>query len=275
MNDQQRWFLLTVPEAHADEPMPLVVSFHGLMEGAEIHNSQSAYGELGMSEGFITAAPHGSGEPVRWDLEAEGDTHDLDFVDAMLADIGERLCVDRSRVYASGLSYGAMKTSFLLCERSEVFAAAAPVAGITAAAEDCDQQRPVPIVTFHGTDDDILLFNGGVGAIPGMGADEAPVTTEPTDLEGDGYPATVAEWADKYGCDPDHTDTPVGDEVIHRVYDCPEGAEVEFYIVEGGGHSWPGSDFSAELGDVVGHTTFDVDASVVAWEFFQRFSLGD
>jgi hypothetical protein len=92
-------------------------------------------------------------------------------------------------------------------------------------------------------------------------------------LNGPGTPAYVAGWAGRNGCDPTPTDSQISEEVIHRVYDCPAGADVEFYIVLGGGHTWPGSEFSRAIEPVVGHTTFDIHASEVAWAFFERFQL--
>jgi polyhydroxybutyrate depolymerase len=59
--------------------------------------------------------------------------------------------------------------------------------------------------------------------------------------------------------------------VTHRVYDCPDGADVEMYIVAGGGHAWPGSEFSKGVEQIIGPTTFDIDATDLIWEFFQRF----
>lgn len=282
VDGEERWYLLNTPEAHDGEtPLPLVVSFHGLSEGADVHQVMTSYGELGREEGFVTAHPHGSGEPVRWDLRLDdGTTPDLEFVDAMLDDLGERLCLDERRVYASGLSYGAMMTSFLLCQRADRFAAAAPVAGLAPPGDPCDRERAVPLVTFHGTHDEILLFDGSVGDLSGFTDLDPPdpestTTTLEPDLHGEGYPTVVAEWAERNGCDTEPVDEPVGDEVIHRTYDCPAGADVEFYIVQGGGHTWPGSEFSAGIEDIVGHTTFDVIASETAWEFFQRFALPD
>src|SRR5690606_35061476 len=141
----------------------------------------------------------------------------------------------------------------------------------------------VPIVSFHGTADPILLFNGGINitGIPGSGDDdatEAPDAVEPDagheplDLDGAGYPATVANSAERNGCDSDHTDREFTAEVIHRVYACPEGADVEFYIVVDGGHTWPSSEFSRSIDAIVGPTTFDVDATRDAWEFMSRFA---
>ncbi|MEZ5238335.1 MAG: hypothetical protein R2716_05120 [Microthrixaceae bacterium] len=136
----------------------------------------------------------------------------------------------------------------------------------------CTYEAPVPIVTFHGTADPILLFNGGVdtSAIPGMDTGGSTTGANPVpeaDLDGEGYPAAVRAFAERNGCDAEPADTSVTEEVVHRVYECPDGAEVEFYIVLGGGHSWPASEFSASIGDIVGPTTFDIDATRDGWEF--------
>jgi polyhydroxybutyrate depolymerase len=48
---------------------------------------------------------------------------------------------------------------------------------------------------------------------------------------------------------------------------------VEFLIVEGGGHSWPGSRFSRSLEKIVGPTDTTIDADDLIWHFFQRFQL--
>lgn len=56
-------------------------------------------------------------------------------------------------------------------------------------------------------------------------------------------------------------------------YSCPQGADVELYRIEGGGHSWPGSDFSARVESYVGPTTFSIDANEVMWSFFQDHPL--
>ena len=64
-------------------------------------------------------------------------------------------------------------------------------------------------------------------------------------------------------------------EVLRRTFDCPEDVPVEFLIVEGGGHSWPGSEFSQSIEAIVGPTTTEIDANAEAWDFFQRFALPD
>lgn len=275
----ERRFLLSAPAWEAGgEPPPLVVDFHGLAEGADVHAQMTQLGPKGVQEGFVTLFPHGTGAPVAWNVTAdlEGNT-DLVYVAALLDRVEADHCIDTSRVYATGLSNGAMMSSAVACTMADRFAAIAPIAGITLP-DGCEPSRPVPVLTIHGTADPILLFNGGVDtgalndALGGEGA-SGTTTTVAADLDGEGYPATVRGWAELNGCDDAPEDEEVSDEVILRTYDCPDDAPVEFFIVEGGGHSWPSSEFSAAIGQFVGTTTFDIDGSQEAWDFLRQFHL--
>lgn len=268
-----RWYLLTAP-AQAD-PVPLVVDFHGLSEGADIHTLMSEMGELGLEEGFATAFPSGTGQPVGWNVLGAGvDSPELPFVDAVLDDVLATRCIDTSRVYATGLSNGAMVTSMLACTRADRFAAFAPVAGLTTW-DGCEPSRPAPILAFHGTADPILYFNGGIGDLSIVTEGQAPDSIEvpEADLDGEGYPETARQWAARNGCAPDAVDEEVTDEVLDRTWSCPAGAPVELVILVGGGHSWPGSAFSQQIETIVGPTTDDIHASEAMWEFFQRYQL--
>ena len=277
VDGQTREYLLTTPPAHDDKtPLPLVLDFHGLAEGAEVQTHMSNMGALAQKEGFVVAFPQGQGQLVHWDLGAPPKPHpDLDFVSQLLDQLKADLCIDTSRVYASGLSYGAFMTSLVACEFSKKFAAVAPVAGV-AAYPGCATKPPVPMIAFHGTKDPILGFNGGIGSIAGFTPPPpagATTTTQPAQLDGPGYPANVAAWAERNGCDDTPTDTKIARDVVHRVYHCPVGQDVEFYIILGGGHAWPGSKFSQQIASVVGRTTMSIDATKLIWKFFQRFQL--
>jgi polyhydroxybutyrate depolymerase len=274
-DDSGRWYLLTTPESHDGRtPLPLVLDFHGLAEGAEVHTRMSAYGDLAAREGFVVAFPQGSGAVPSWKFHLAEDNPDLAFVDRLLDELGEQLCIDTSRVYAAGLSNGAFMSSALACARAERFAAVAPVAGVLHP-EGCEPTRPVPVLAFHGTADPILLFNGGIGDLGGALSGQTPTTAPgpPPDLDGAGYPEAVRNWAVGNGCAPTPSDTEVSPTVLHRVYDCPDGADVEFYVIRDGGHTWPGSRFNASIERITGPTTMDIDATELSWRFFQRFQL--
>ena len=56
-------------------------------------------------------------------------------------------------------------------------------------------------------------------------------------------------------------------------YPCPAGAEVEFYSIENGGHSWLGSEFSRSIESVIGYTTFAINATDLMWQFFRQHQV--
>lgn len=248
VGESERWYLRTVPSAHdGATPLPLVLSFHGLFEGAQVHTAMSEASTFAEQEGFVVAFPHGRFDPVRWDASDQTDgNEDLRFVDLVVAELGAELCLDESRVYAMGLSYGGFMTSMLTCARSSTFAAVAPVGGAIAPAS-CEQERTVPLLAFHGTEDLILPYSP--------------------------HEAAVATWAVRNGCAPDPVDTVLTEDVTHRVYDCPRRADVELFVLVEGGHVWPGSAFSQQIATVVGYTTTDIHATAEAWAFFQRHRL--
>jgi polyhydroxybutyrate depolymerase len=277
------WYLRHVPPAHdGSTPLPVVVDLHGYSEGAEVHAMVSGLGPYGDEQGFVTLTPHGQGQgPVPfWDTTPGGP--DQVFLEAMLDEVEASLCVDTARIFLTGLSYGAMMTSTLACELSDRFAAAAPVAGVTEV-EDCDAGRPLPVVAFHGTDDGFLSYDGGFGpqvaSLPspdgrGTLGDAADTPEEPVESTGRSVPEVVAEWADRNGCDDTAPEEQaVADDVTVLSFDCPTGAEAELYRVEGGGHSWPGSQLLAGVENIVGHTTMSISANEVMWEFFEQHPL--
>jgi len=291
----QRWYLLDVPAtdtpspvpsaagtAPGSAPRPLVLDFHGLAEGATLHSATSRFGVLGQQDGFVVAFPNGTGSPVHWNTAQTGNP-DLDFVTALLQQVESTQCIDTSRVYASGFSDGAFFVSLLACTMSDRFAAIVAVSGLQLD-RPCRTTRPVPILTFHGTADPILYFNGGVGTgtlnrLLGGGSGGSPTGSSTTttlpkaNLHGAGEPATVQAWAVKDGCDPHPTDTRQSSQIIVRRYACPVGTDVVFTIVLGGGHAWPGSRFSQKISSLTGFTTFQVNATDDAWSFFRRFTL--
>lgn len=275
VSGSRRNYLLTTPSPH-QLPDPLVVDFHGYGEGAPTESLTTQFGALGQRDNFIAVFPNGTGTPIAWDTLARPSNPDVHFVAALLDRLEATQCIDEARIYATGLSQGAYMTSTMACVMSGRFAAFAPVSGVQLS-NPCPTSRPVPILAFHGTADPILHFNGGVGRkvlTDDIRAHPRPLPKLPAPrLNGPGYPATVKAWAAKDGCGSTPTDTTLSAHVIRRVYPCPAGVAVQFDIIIGGGHSWPGSEISAAIAAFVGHTTMEINATTAIWTFFQRFHL--
>jgi polyhydroxybutyrate depolymerase len=258
------------------------VDIHGLAEGATLHSQTTMFGALGEKDGFDVVFPNGTGDPVQWDTSATSHPNpDLAFMTALLDHLESTLCIDTSRVYASGFSDGSLFDSLLACTMADRFAAVAAVSGLQAPTP-CRPARHIPILAINGTADPILYFNGGVGTatlnhLLGRGGTSSGTTTTTAPvvvhLHGSGFPATVQKWAVKDGCDTRSTDTRIASQVILRRYACPPGTGVEFYIVVGGGHAWPGSAFSQSISALTGYTTFQINATDAIWAFFRQYRL--
>ncbi len=271
-----RFYLLTTPPGHdGTKPLPVVLDLHGLLEGAAVHSVMSKFGPYASDHGFIAVVPNGSGTPVKWDVSLDRKTNpDLVFLDAALDQVERQQCVDSSRIYATGLSYGAIMSSTIGCVMTDRIAAIAPVDGLTVP-KGCKPERAMPVLTFHGTQDPILLFNGGVanlGNILGTGESKTKPPADP-DLSGPGYPAAAAAWAQQNGCTGEPTDTNLTPTVVERTWDCPATSPMVFEIMVGAGHTWPGSTFSQSIKSVVGPTDMSIVGDDLIWRFFQRFQL--
>jgi polyhydroxybutyrate depolymerase len=170
-------------------------------------------------------------------------------------------------------------TSAIACRYADRFAAAAPVAGIRNI-KGCDPSRPVPVIAFHGTADGFVDYNGGLGAkaaqLPagdGSGRTLAEVGAVDAGAKGPTIPEITADWAKRNGCATKPTETSVAADVTLIKFPCPKNDEVELYRVTGGGHTWPGSEFSKQIVSAVGPTTSSISANDLIFKFFEAHPL--
>ena len=263
-------------------PLAVVFDLHGYLSTAAIERSISGLGHFGDTHGFITITPQVDDIVQHWNVSLGG--ADLAYLGDLLTHVERSACVDQRRVYFAGLSNGAWMTSAVACAFSARVAAVAAVAGI----QDypgCRASRPVPVVTFHGTADAYVSYEGGWGpaglTLPALDGSTRTVGQElsihptPTALGplSEPIPRQVAGWAHRNGCGPEPGVRRLAADVEQIAYPCPAGANVDFYRVSGGGHTWPGSKTNAAIGGLTGHTTLSIDAKQIIWQFFRSHPL--
>lgn len=253
-----REYLLHVPPM-LEGPMPVVFAFHGLRTTAGLQRWISNMNDAADAHGYVVVYPEGIGTSALdqsfnaglcCGVAQASAVDDVGFTLAILEVLRAPLCVDARRVFATGLSNGGHMAYRLACERADVFAAIAPVAGLVTVAS-CTPARPVAVLHFHGTEDRIVGYSTGIDGITGA-------------------VDTVERWAERDGC----ASTP---ELVHEqgeascvAYpDCQGAASVELCTIEGGGHTWPGGE---EL-TVLGHTTQDLDATERISQFFEAHPM--
>ena len=245
-----RSFLLHVPTDFRN-PSPVVFTFHGRGSNAQQQLLLTGFEQVSEEGRFLVVAPEAT--DGRWDLTGG----DSDYLQAVVDAVP---CTDSSRMYASGMSMGSGMTFAQACDSQRRFAAFGGVA-LTGFQPQCESVPPAPIIYFHGTKDQVVPFQGG--------------RPDGEDVVLASVPAVMRDWAEHNGCT--QTDaTKVGKDVTLREWtSCRDDADVEYYRVRGGGHTWPGSaGFIADaIESSLGKTTQSVDASRLMWEFFEGYTL--
>jgi poly(3-hydroxybutyrate) depolymerase len=206
-----RTFIVDIPSDYSqDERYPIVFGFHGRdFSGAEFRDA--SYGDLLSAAGDAAILVHPDAtEAGAWELDSQVD---VEFFDAMLDVLSRGLCVDETRVFATGHSSGGYFTNVLGCQRGDVLRGIAPVAGggpiIDGEQPTCT--GPVSAWIAHGEDDPTVPFLNGEGSLE--------------------------YWLGSDGCDAESAESVEPDPCV--AYSCSAGFSVH-WCAHAGGHDWPG-----------------------------------
>lgn len=177
---QTRSYILHVPPSYTGKfPVPLVLDLHGLGSTASQQALISGFRQKSNEVGFLVAWPQGLNNS--WNAldccspSFPNGAADVGFLRALVSEIATLGYIDPSRVYVTGLSNGGGMSHRLACDAADVFAAAAPVSyPLDATPARCDPVRPITVVHFHGLNDMILPYDGG---LPGVMPAQQSLTT--------------------------------------------------------------------------------------------------
>ncbi len=251
-----------------DRPLPLVIALHGMGADGRMMERMTRFTELADREGFAVAYPDGLNKMWRyWEVKirlarmAERAVDDVGFIGRLIEDMAGAGVADPARIYVTGISNGAYLSNRLACSLGDRVAAIAPVAGtiLHRMIESLEPSRPVPVLYIHGTEDPVVGYDGSDRF------SKREMSLSADDL--------VSWWIAKNRADPDGLQERVRDAVddgtraVKRMHAAGDGgAEVVFYRIEGGGHTWPGMPAVGER--VLGRVCGDFSASEAIWRFF-------
>lgn len=259
----QRDYILYVPEDYNDSvAVPLVFNFHGLGSNALEQMFYGDFRPIADSVGFLVVHPEGTeyNGVTHWNVGGfiVGSTvDDVGFTSALIDSLLVDYSIDQERVYATGMSNGGFMSFLLACQLSDRIAAIASVTGSMTwdTYDNCDPLMPKPVLQMHGTEDDVVPYDGAIFMksiddvlqywVGHNNCSTTPIITDLPDL------------------DPND-----GSTVEYYVYGGGDnGVRVEHYKILGGGHAWPGSPFGPA------GTNYDINASEEIWNFFSGFDI--
>jgi polyhydroxybutyrate depolymerase len=277
---ETRSYIVYVPASYdPTQPLPLVISLHGFASNALEQSRYAQWDTIADSDPLIAVYPNGTGSPQRWNSgqteiagvreQARGPlaqflsgffetvpADDVAFMRDLIAHVSDEYCIDASRIFVNGISNGGGMTNRLACELSDEIAAVGMVSGAyTDFPGGCHPTRPVPVMAFHGKADPIVPYNGNEDI-------HFPVIEQ-----------WVADWAERDQCDAAAKIVlQVTETIVSTRYPiCADGAEVVFFSISDGGHTWPGSRPTLQF--ILGKTTQEIDASETMWAFFKAHPM--
>lgn len=198
-----RDYILRLPDGYdANTPHRIIFAFHGMQGSADqvdkgdppnagLDPTGPYYGIKDVSSDTIFVA--GQALSGGW---TNTDGRDIDYVKALVGSIEGTACVDTSRVFATGFSFGAIMTITIACNMPDVFRAVAAMSG--SLQNGCPaNDHSIAYWASHGTmDTTIDISNGEAARDEFVKRNKCSMTTTPTTPDGcvayqgcaDGYP---------------------------------------------------------------------------------------
>lgn len=157
-----REYILNIPDGYdPSNPHHLVFGLH--WRGGNMYNVangdsiQEWYGLETRAQGSaIFVAPNGLN--AGW---ANTNGEDVAFIDAIIQQVEDDLCVDQASRFATGFSWGGGMSYALACARASEFRAVGVLSG--GLISGCDGGNdPIPYLGIHGINDQVLPIDGGI-----------------------------------------------------------------------------------------------------------------
>lgn len=279
------WVVYAPPNYDPTRPTPVVVLLHGRSSTGAGQALLSGMNDVADEHNFLVVYPDGLDN--QWNaqfdlasrtfsLSGQSSTlpqDDVGFLKTLMDDVSVDFNVDRSRLYLGGFSNGGFMTHRMACSASDTFAAFAAVGAALyiELQRYCQRSPPSPILIMHGSADPSVPIDGVEVSNPQGGE---PIRITLTVQE------TVAGFARRNHCSMRGASTTYaesgrspGTHVVKFVpYECDPGDDVVYYLINGGGHTWPGrAGIMPE--DAFGATNMDFNASEAIWDFFEAHTL--
>ncbi|MEE2972834.1 MAG: PHB depolymerase family esterase [Planctomycetota bacterium] len=243
-------------EMDPESPLPLVVSLHGYTSSAAEHENYFRLRNLVDERRFLLCVPNGS-------LDSQGERFwnatevccdfefrrpdDSGYLRGLIEGLMDAYPVDDGSIHVVGHSNGGFMAYRTACDHSDLIASIASLAGATFnVPSDCTPAQPVHVLQIHGTQDDVIAFEGACFI--------------PFFLCYPGARDSIEIWADYNGCRGSATEigtldlvSNIGGAETTRLAifeECAEEGETELWSIAGGNHgpNFNGN-FSSELVD--------------------------
>ncbi|MEM6972775.1 MAG: hypothetical protein AAF577_08215 [Pseudomonadota bacterium] len=260
-----------VDMARDTENAPVLIALHGGLAGPYTVRRKARVSLA--REGWVVVWPFAINDwndgRTDWRGRPHDDADDIGFLRRLVDRLVAAGVADRDRVFVAGPSIGGIMALRLMCDAPDMVAGVA--VAIAAFAEDyeCRDGPAKPVLFIHGTDDGLVPPDGGrIGGWSPLVAERGNVM--PVDR-------TMEIIARRNGCAgfeaydlPDRAPNDGSTVELREYRDCTQ--PLVHFVVEGGGHTWPGASPSGLGARIVGATNQDFSATEAVQDFFRALA---
>ena len=247
------YYIYTPTNLDSNESIPVLFAFHGYGSSAMRHLNYTNYFPLADSNNFIVIYPQGATTATlstHWNVggwTSKSTIDDLDFVETIIGLIKDKIQIDETRIYSSGMSNGGYMGYHLACNLSNKFAAIVSVTGSMTndTYNDCNPTHPTPILQIHGLLDFVVPYDGNSGS--------------------KSIPDVIDYWVNYNSCISDPETVIRYDDYSLIVYDtytsCLNNVNIKLILHPEMGHDWPSLQ------------SYNINASAEIWNFVSKFDM--
>ena len=269
--------LVHLPPAYDGKTrLPVVFDFHGSNSNPAGQFRRSGWDALADKEGFVAIALQGSLDGQfkgthAWNVPGVtegGALDDARYISDAVKAVKDQLCIDATRIYASGYSGGGRMLSQYICNGHQDFAAAGFVMGLRAGypverdgvwqpdTASCKPGNPISIIAFSGMKDVTNPFAGGGKPYWQYGGE-----------------AALKRWAELDGCKDGGRRLDEPQMIGLSFSGCTAGARITSYLLRENTHAWPARSTLFRTFDASGKVVSERDATGRMWDFFRNTHL--
>jgi len=187
---KERQYIIRIPSGYENtKPNRIIFAFHGMSGSAkQVDNGDPPNTGLDPTGPYYGIKEHADDHTIFVAGQADGtwQNGDIDYVKALVDKFKGELCLDESRILATGFSMGGIMTLRVACNMADVFRAVAPMSCSLSAASCPAGGGHIAYWSSHGTDDTTINISNGRAARDEFAKRNGCSTDDPQPIGNDG-----------------------------------------------------------------------------------------
>ena len=253
-NIDRFYYLYQPSNLDTNSSIAVLFALHGYGSSAMTHYNYTNYEPIANANNFIVVYPQGTtsgGLNTHWNnggWTSKSTAKDIEFIDTVIDLLKEKISIDETRIYSSGMSNGGYMSYHLACNLDNTFAAVVSVTGSMTndTFDNCAPSHPISAMQIHGLQD---------LTVPYLGSGWSKSIDDVIDY-----------WVNHNSCDtePDRVIkySNQTDLINFNTYgNCLNNVNVKLILHSTMGHNWPFVQ------------NYNIDASKEIWDFVSQYDL--